>query len=141
MLASETDIFAGDSLGTSHRATGGLMERQLAFYSKLLRESARPQAVLIGSSDIERKPCLIRSLAKLVDRIFVARAVTFTFIVACGYLAVNGDEADERRSDASTWPAPRCPAPLWGGTARRRRSRGCNMRPRFSGFCRKAGSM
>lgn len=122
MLASETDIFVDDSFGTSHRAIalrvellnvllhrapGGLMERVLAFHSKLLRESARPQAVLIGNSGIARKPRPIQSLVKLMHRIFVAGAVALTLLVARDYPGCQGVRArreEERRINVASTP-------------------------------------
>ncbi|TPP46019.1 Phosphoglycerate kinase family protein [Leishmania donovani] len=101
VLASETDIFADDSLGTSHRAiairvelprlplrraAGDLIERGLAFYSKLLREPA-PAA---GAS---RSSC---------TAIFVSGVVALTFLVARGYQALKEYEPDERKNDVST---------------------------------------
>lgn len=105
VLASEIDVLVNDSFGTSHRANasnvelpklllhgaaGQSMERELAFYSKILSRPARPLAVVVGGNDIVRKLRLIRSLAERVDRIFVAGAIAFPFLVARGYHAGRG---------------------------------------------------
>ncbi|KAK7201327.1 Phosphoglycerate kinase/Cyclic nucleotide-binding domain containing protein [Novymonas esmeraldas] len=72
------------------------MERELAFYSKLLSHPARPLAVLVGGSDIVRKLRLLRSLAERVDRIFIIGAVAFPFLVARGYHVGKGYETGDK---------------------------------------------
>ncbi|KPI89863.1 putative phosphoglycerate kinase [Leptomonas seymouri] len=111
VLATEIDLFINDSLGTSHRtlasnvelpklllhgAAGLSMERELAFYSKFLSHPSRPLAVMVGGSDIVRKLRLIRSLAERVDRILIAGAVAFPFLVARGAHAGRGYETGEK---------------------------------------------
>lgn len=111
VLAAEVDVFINDSFGTSHRtlasnvelpklllhgAAGQSMERELAFYSKFLSHPARPLAVLVGGSDVVRKLRLIRSLAERVDRILIAGAVAFPFLVARGGQAGRGYETGEK---------------------------------------------
>ena len=121
VLAAEIDVFINDSFGSSHRtlasnvelpklllhgAAGQSVERELAFYSKFLSQPSRPLAVLVGGSDIARKLRLIRSLAERVDRILIAGAVAFPFLVARGAQAGRGYETGEKEMRISVASTP-----------------------------------
>jgi phosphoglycerate kinase len=121
VLAAEIDVFINDSFGTSHRtlasnvelpklllhgAAGQSMERELAFYSKFLSHPSRPLAVMVGGSDIVRKLRLIRSLAERVDRILIAGAVAFPFLVARGAQVGRGYETGDKEVRISVATTP-----------------------------------
>ncbi|KPA81033.1 putative phosphoglycerate kinase [Leptomonas pyrrhocoris] len=121
VLAAEIDVFINDSFGTSHRtlasnvelpklqlhgAAGLSMERELAFYSKFLSHPSHPLAVMVGGSDIVRKMRLIRNLAERVDRILIAGAVAFPFLVARGAQAGRGYETGEKELRISVVTTP-----------------------------------
>lgn len=93
------DIFVNDSFATSHLiqastvelpkrlqhgAAGQTLDKELAFYSKLLSHQTRPLALIVGGINIPKKLRLIYTLVEKVDRIFVGGRIAFPFLTARG---------------------------------------------------------
>src|SRR5262245_17058839 len=82
-LAGYADVYVNDAFGTAHRAhastvgmlryvnekgAGLLMEKEIAFLSKLLGEVERPYLAVIGGAKVSDKIGVLDSLAGRVDK-------------------------------------------------------------------------
>lgn len=111
VLASGIDIYVNDSFATAHLiqastvelpkrlqhgAAGQTLDKELAFYSRLLSHPARPFALVVGGINIPKKLRLIYSLVEKVERVFVGGRIAFPFLMAkqqtCGQSYLPEDE-------------------------------------------------
>lgn len=111
LLATGIDIYVNDSFATAHLvqastvelpkrlqhgAAGQTLDKELAFYSRLLSHPARPFALVVGGINIPKKLRLIYSLVEKVERIFVGGRIAFPFLMArkleCGQSYLPQDE-------------------------------------------------
>src|SRR4029079_14406228 len=98
-LASYTDVYVNDALGTAHRAhastvgitkfvadkgIGLLMEREVKFLGKLLGEVERPFVTIIGGAKVSDKIGVLENLLGRVDQLLVGGAMANTFLKAKG---------------------------------------------------------
>lgn len=112
VLASQVDLFVNDSFSTSHLiqastvelprrlqhgAAGQTLDRELAFYSKLLNHPTRPIALVVGGINISKKLKLIYTLVEKVDRILVAGRIALPFIIARGLQCGKSYVLDEEQ--------------------------------------------
>lgn len=110
LLASGIDIYVNDSFATAHLvqastvelpkrlqhgAAGQTLDKELAFYSKLLTPPIR-FALVVGGINIPKKLRLIYSLVGRAERIFVAGRIALPFLMAkqleCGQSYLSQDE-------------------------------------------------
>jgi len=96
-LAKLGDVYVNDAFGAAHRAhastagvakflkpavAGLLMERELEYLGRLLREPQRPYVAILGGAKVSDKIDLIENLLSKVDRLCVGGAMACTFLRA-----------------------------------------------------------
>jgi len=87
------DLYVCDAFGTAHRAhssmlgqgfskraAGFLLKKELAYFSKALKDPAKPFLVIVGGAKLEDKIPLITSLLDKVDEIIIGGGMAFTFL-------------------------------------------------------------
>ncbi len=97
-LASLADVFIMDAFGSAHRAhastegvahqlpcaAGLLLEKELSFLGRALREPAHPYIVILGGAKISDKIGVIRNLIQHADQLLVGGGMANTFLAAQG---------------------------------------------------------
>ena len=98
-LAKLADIYVNEAFGTSHRThsstygmaldfdtrlAGFLVDKELKFISKMLKEPKHPFVVIIGGSKINDKMRAMGNLLEIADKIIIASGAGYTFIKANG---------------------------------------------------------
>jgi phosphoglycerate kinase len=98
-LAQLADEYVNDAFGTSHRqdasmvgmaqhfqrrAAGFLIEKELQYLGKLMKDPDRPYIAILGGAKISDKIEVVRSLLSRVDRLLIGGAMAFTFMKAKG---------------------------------------------------------
>ncbi|MBS4167253.1 Phosphoglycerate kinase [Neochlamydia sp. AcF65] len=100
-LSKLGDAYVDDAFGTAHRkhtstyylpklfpqeaAMGFLMEKEILFLEKFIRNSKKPFCAIIGGAKISTKIGLLKTLLKKVDVLLIGGAMAFTFMKAQGY--------------------------------------------------------
>ena len=98
-LAELADIYVNEAFSTSHRThsstygmaldfdtklAGFLVDKELKFISKMLKEPEHPFIVIIGGSKIHDKMTAMGNLLEIADKIIIAGGAGYTFIKANG---------------------------------------------------------
>ncbi|CDR34760.1 phosphoglycerate kinase [Criblamydia sequanensis] len=98
-LAELGDIYVNDAFGSSHRphasivplaglykkkAAGFLLEKEVSFLEKALKNPERPYLALIGGAKVSSKLGVIKSLLSHVDGIIIGGGMAYTFLKAYG---------------------------------------------------------
>jgi phosphoglycerate kinase len=98
-LAQLADEYVSDAFGTAHRsdasmvgmalhfdrrAAGFLIEKELKYLGKLMKDPERPYMAILGGAKISDKIEVVRSLLTRVDRLLIGGAMAFTFFRAKG---------------------------------------------------------
>lgn len=92
------DAFVNDAFGTSHRdhcsvcgvarllpaAGGKLLEAEVAAFSQVLSEPARPLAAILGGAKVSDKLTVVDNLLDRVDRLLIGGGMAYTFLAAQG---------------------------------------------------------
>jgi phosphoglycerate kinase len=86
------DVYVNDAFGTAHRAhasmvgvqlpvraSGFLLKRELAYFSKALEAPARPFLAILGGAKVADKIQLITNLLDKVDEMVIGGGMAFTF--------------------------------------------------------------
>ncbi len=101
-LASMADFYVNDAFGVSHRAhasvhgitkffdaehraAGFLLQREIQFFGKLMKNPTRPFAAIVGGSKVSGKLEALTNLLPRVDKIFIGGGMAFTFLKQMGY--------------------------------------------------------
>jgi len=101
-LASMADIYINDAFGASHRkhasifalpehfkegekAAGFLMQKEVNFFDKMIRNPSRPFVAVVGGSKVSGKLEAMVNLVEKVDKIIIGGGMAFTFLKALGY--------------------------------------------------------
>jgi len=99
-LSSLADLYVNDAFGAAHRAhasvegiarnfenpaAGFLMEKELQFLDRALRNPRRPLVAIIGGAKVSTKIAVIKNLLATVDKLVVGGGMCFTFYKAKGY--------------------------------------------------------
>jgi phosphoglycerate kinase len=112
-LAELADIYVNDAFGTAHRAhastegithfveksaAGLLMEKELQYMGKALKNPERPFVVILGGAKVSDKIAVIENLLKSADAILIGGAMAYTFLksqgVETGRSLVEDDKLD-----------------------------------------------
>lgn len=101
-LASMAEYYINDAFGVSHRAhssvhgitkffddehraAGFLLQREIQFFGKLMKEPTRPFAAIVGGSKVSGKLEALINLLPRVDKVFIGGGMAFTFLKQMGY--------------------------------------------------------
>jgi len=126
-LARLADIYVNDAFGTAHRAhastvgvaeylpavAGFLMAKELKVMGKLLHNSERPSACLIGGAKVSDKIGLLQNILRKFDMLLVGGGMAATFLKTqgCGVgLSLTEEDklglARELLQEAEEWQVP-----------------------------------
>ncbi|MDD8019014.1 MAG: phosphoglycerate kinase [Bacteroidota bacterium] len=97
-LAAYGDVYVNDAFGTAHRAhastetvahflpavAGFLMEKELAYLSKVTLNPIKPYVAILGGAKISGKIDVIQNLMGKVDALLIGGGMMFTFYKAQG---------------------------------------------------------
>jgi phosphoglycerate kinase len=98
-LASLCDVYVNDAFGSAHRAhastvgmiayvrqaaAGLLMDKEIEYLTKAVRNPARPCIAILGGAKVSDKIEVIQNLMKVVDRLMIGGAMAYTFLRARG---------------------------------------------------------
>jgi len=99
-LASLSDLYVNDAFGAAHRshasvvgvpahfenpACGFLLEKEIRFLERTLKEPKRPLLAIIGGAKVSTKIGVIKNLLSSVDNLVIGGGMCFTFYKARGY--------------------------------------------------------
>src|SRR5262249_13128607 len=100
-LASLCDVYVNDAFGAAHRAhastagitkyvqqccTGLLMEKELAYLSRVINNPEHPFVAILGGAKVSDKIPVINALIdRKVDRLLIGGAMAYTFLKAEGF--------------------------------------------------------
>ncbi len=98
-LAKLADVYVNDAFGSAHRAhastegmiefmpqaaAGLLMDKELEWLGKAVRNPDRPCVALLGGAKVSDKIEVIQNLLKVVDTLLIGGAMAYTFLKAKG---------------------------------------------------------
>lgn len=98
-LAGIADIYVNDAFGSAHRAhastvgivshlpiaaAGILMDRELEWLTKAVKDPEHPAVALIGGAKVSDKIDVIENLLRVVDHLLIGGAMAYTFLRAQG---------------------------------------------------------
>jgi phosphoglycerate kinase len=98
-LARLCDVYVNDAFGSAHRAhastvgmiafvkqaaAGLLMDKEIEYLGKAVRNPARPCVAILGGAKVSDKIEVIQNLMKVVDRLMIGGAMAYTFLRARG---------------------------------------------------------
>ncbi len=101
-LASLADVYINDAFGACHRehasihamalefdensrAAGFLLNKEVNFFSRIIKKPARPFVAVVGGSKVSGKLQALNKLVENVDKIIIGGGMAFTFLKALGY--------------------------------------------------------
>ena len=116
-LADMADFYVNDAFGVSHRAhasvhgitkffddehraAGFLLQREIQFFGKLMKNPTRPFAAIVGGSKVSGKLEALTNLLPIVDKIFIGGGMAFTFLKQMGYNIGSSLVEDDLLDDA-----------------------------------------
>jgi phosphoglycerate kinase len=98
-LAGLCVVYVNDAFGSAHRAhastvgmiafvpkaaAGFLMDKELEYLTMATTNPARPSVAVLGGAKVSDKIEVISNLAKIVDRLLIGGAMTYTFLKSQG---------------------------------------------------------
>ncbi len=98
-LAALCDVYVNDAFGSAHRAhastvgmiayvkqaaAGLLMDKEIEYLSKAVKNPARPCVAILGGAKVSDKIEVIQNLMKVVDKLMIGGAMAYTFLRARG---------------------------------------------------------
>ena len=98
-LAALCDVYVNDAFGSAHRAhastvgmiayvkqaaAGLLMDKEIEYLTKAVKNPARPCVAILGGAKVSDKIEVIQNLMKVVDRLMIGGAMAYTFLRARG---------------------------------------------------------
>ncbi len=116
-LADMAEFYINDAFGVSHRAhasvegithhfdvehmaAGFLLQKEIQFFGKLLKQPVRPFAAIVGGSKVSGKLEALINLLPKVDKILIGGGMAFTFLKAQGYDVGNSLVEDDLLDEA-----------------------------------------
>src|ERR687897_1176788 len=113
-LAALADLYVNDASGAAHRphattvgvaerqqaAAGLLMEEEIDYLDKVLKDPERPFVAILGGAKVSDKLGVIESLLGTADSLLIGGAMCFTFFEAQGYEIGNSLVEDDYLEEA-----------------------------------------
>ncbi len=116
-LATFADVYINDAFGACHRkhasiyamaqlfdtaqrAAGFLLNKEINFFHRVLKEPVRPFVSVIGGSKVSGKLQALVQLLEKVDKVIIGGGMAFTFLKAQGYEIGNSLVEDDLIEDA-----------------------------------------
>jgi phosphoglycerate kinase len=116
-LAGMADFYINDAFGVSHRAhasveaithlfdekhkaAGFLLQKEIRFFSTLIKQPVRPFAAIVGGSKVSGKLEALVNLLPRVDKIIIGGGMAFTFLKQLGYDIGNSLVEDDLLEEA-----------------------------------------
>ncbi len=114
-LAALADVFVSDAFGAVHRAhastvgvadyltqkaAGLLIEREVGFLTKALRNPGHPFLAVLGGAKVSDKLGVIEALLEKVDHLLIGGAMAYTFLAARGEATGNSMVEEDRLDEA-----------------------------------------
>ena len=113
-LAALADLCVNDAFGAAHRAhattvgmaerqpaaAGLLMEEEIDYLDKVLKDPERPFVAILGGAKVSDKLGVIESLLGTADSLLIGGAMCFTFFKAQGYEIGNSLVEDDYLEEA-----------------------------------------
>jgi len=113
-LAALADLYVNDAFGAAHRAhattvgvaerlpaaAGLLMEEEIDYLDKVLKDPERPFVAILGGAKVSDKLGVIESLLATADSLLIGGAMCFTFFKAQGYEIGNSLVEDDYLEEA-----------------------------------------
>ncbi len=113
-LSTLADLYINDAFGAAHRAhattvgvaehlpaaAGLLMEDEIDYLDKVLRDPERPFVAILGGAKVSDKVGVIESLLSVADFLLIGGAMCFTFFKAQGYEVGKSLVEDEYAEEA-----------------------------------------
>src|SRR3989338_4293855 len=113
-LAGLGDIYVNDAFGTAHRAhastegithylssaAGLLLEKEIAYLSKVLEKPQKPFMVILGGAKVSDKLGVIENLLPKADEIIIGGGMCYTFLYAQGKRIGNSKLEKDRIATA-----------------------------------------
>ena len=115
-LASYADVYVNNAFGAAHRdhssittitqyfpqkaVAGFLLDKEIAFLSKLAHQPKRPFYAILGGAKVSTKIGVIKNLIEKVDSIFIGGGMAYTFLKAQGYSLGNSLVEDDQIENA-----------------------------------------
>lgn len=96
-LAKLADVYVNDAFGSAHRAhastvgmiqympeaaAGLLMDKELEYLGRAIKNPARPCVALLGGAKVSDKIEVIQNMLKVVDTVMIGGAMAYTFLRA-----------------------------------------------------------
>jgi phosphoglycerate kinase len=98
-LAALCDVYVNDAFGSAHRAhastvgmipfvpeaaSGLLMDKELEYLTKAIKDPDRPCVAILGGAKVSDKIEVIENLMNVVDQLLIGGAMAYTFLKAQG---------------------------------------------------------
>lgn len=115
-LANLAQVYVNDAFGSAHRAhastvgvthflspaaAGLLMERELEYLGKAIRNPERPFTAIVGGAKVSDKIDLLQTLMRYADSVLIGGAMAYTFLksqdIPVGRSLVEDDKLDLAR--------------------------------------------
>ncbi|HET9599012.1 MAG TPA: phosphoglycerate kinase [Anaeromyxobacteraceae bacterium] len=112
-LASLADVWVNDAFGTAHRAhastagmaafvkekaAGFLIQKEVEYLGKALRNPAKPFVAILGGAKVSDKIKVLENLIAKADAVCIGGAMAYTFLKAQG-VAVGKSKVEEDKLD------------------------------------------
>lgn len=111
-LSKLGDVYINDAFGTAHRAhssmvgvdlpvraSGFLMKKELAYFSKALDNPERPFLGILGGAKVADKIQLIESMLDKVDEMIIGGGMAFTFLKVAKGMAIGKSLFDPKGAE------------------------------------------
>ncbi len=116
-LSEFGEVYINDAFGACHRAhasidaitrfydksskaAGFLLAKEVNFFSKVLKNPARPFVAIVGGSKVSGKLQALDKLVGTVDKLIIGGGMAFTFLKQLGYEVGNSLVEDELLDEA-----------------------------------------
>lgn len=111
-LSELGDVYVNDAFGTAHRAhssmvgfkcqqraAGGLLNKELTYFSKAMESPPRPFLSIMGGAKVEDKIQLIMNLMDKVDEMIIGGGMAFTFEKVLHNMEIGGSLFDAKGAE------------------------------------------